>query len=238
MLSWFTTFLPAPSQTSPSERLRGTVGALIGIVVTGFIATLWAGGGVNGVMLMAPIGASAVLVFAVPASPMAQPWPVLVGNMLSAIVGVAMVHAVPSPMFAAGLAVGGAIALMVMTRSLHPPGGAVALTAVLGGAHAAGSGFEFVLVPVLLNSCVLVVGAIIYNNATGHSYPHRAHPSLHSHSLIGPPVLTDEDFDTVLADYGDALDISRGDLEAIYLELRGLGDERRRQMQSQKQGKK
>ena len=228
MLTWFTTFLPAPSQTSPMERLRGTAGALIGIVVTGFIATLWAGGGVNGVMLMVPIGASAVLVFAVPASPLAQPWPVLVGNTLSAIVGVAMVHAVPSPVLAAGLAVGGAIALMAMTRALHPPGGAVALLAVLGGAHSAGAGFEFVLVPVLLNSCLIVIGAIIYNNATGHSYPHRAHAALHSHSRVGLGVLTDADFDEVLADYGDVLDISRGDLEMIYFELRGRADERRR----------
>jgi len=232
MLNWFSAFLPSPSQTSPAERLRGAVGALIGIAVTGFVATVWAGGGVNGVMLMAPIGASAVLVFAVPASPLAQPWPVLVGNMLSAIVGVAMVHAVPSPVLAAGLAVGGAIAVMAMTRALHPPGGAVALLAVLGGAQSAGTGFEFVLVPVALNSFLIVTGAIIYNNATGHSYPHRAHVAVHSHSRVGPGVLTDADFDDVLADYGDALDISRDDLEMIYFELRGRADERRLEMQS------
>lgn len=230
MLTWISTFLPAPSQTSPGERLRGAVGALIGIIITGFVSTFWVGGGVYGVMLMAPIGASAVLVFAVPASPLAQPWSVIVGNTLSAIVGVAMVHAVTSPVLAAGLAVGGAIAVMAMTRALHPPGGAVALLAVLGGAHSAGNGFEFVLVPVMLNSFLIVAGAIIYNNATGHSYPHRAHAAIHSHSRVGPGVLTDEDFDDVLADYGDALDISRDDLEMIYFELRGRADERRRQM--------
>ncbi|MFD1837338.1 HPP family protein [Paracidovorax cattleyae] len=97
--------------------------------------------------LVAPIGASAVLVFGVPASPLAQPWPVVGGNALSALVGVACAALVPDPALAGALAVALAIALMVRLRCLHPPGGAAALFVVM--AHGASPQFAFF--PVMTN---------------------------------------------------------------------------------------
>ena len=84
-------------------------------------------------LIVAPMGASAVLVFAVPASPLAQPWPVVGGNAISALVGVVVARVVADPVIAVGLAVSLAIAAMSLTRSLHPPGGAAALTAASAG---------------------------------------------------------------------------------------------------------
>jgi HPP family len=115
-----------------SDRLFACFGALCGIALTGWLSA-WLVGGSTALLLVAPMGASAVLVFAVPASPLAQPWPVIGGNVLSALVGIGIARVVPVPGLAAGLAVGGAILVMSLTRSLHPPGGASALLAVIGG---------------------------------------------------------------------------------------------------------
>src|SRR5450830_1606221 len=83
------------------------------------------------VWLIAPMGASAVLLFAVPASPLAQPWSIIGGNLVSALVGVSYAKLVAEPALAAALAIALAIACMFALRCIHPPSGAVALTAVL-----------------------------------------------------------------------------------------------------------
>src|SRR5262245_55344707 len=79
---------PEPVRVNGRERLRAAAGALVGILVAGGLA-LWVAGATGAALwLIAPVGASAVLVFAVPASPMAQPWPVLGGNVLSSLIGI------------------------------------------------------------------------------------------------------------------------------------------------------
>ena len=202
------------------EWLRNATGALIGIAVTGAVTATIVGPSSTLPILMAPIGASAVLLFAVPASPLARPWAILGGNTISAVIGVAVALAVQSPVLAAGLAVGAAIAAMSLLRCLHPPGGAVALTAVLGGPLTIEAGLHFTLAPVLVNSVLLAIAAIIYNRAIGRSYPHRPHPTQHPHPATeAADLLTEADFDAVLADYGEVLDISRKDLAALHREL-------------------
>ena len=95
------------------ERTIRCVGAALGIALT-MIASAWFPSGIADLpLIVAPIGASAVLVFAVPASPLAQPWPVIGGNVISALVGVAVFRAIPNTPIAAGLAVGGAILVKI-----------------------------------------------------------------------------------------------------------------------------
>ena len=127
-------------------------------------------------LLVAPISASAVLVFAVPASPLAQPWSVVGGNVVSALVGVTAARFVPSPYLVVGVAVGGAILAMSLLRCLHPPGGAAALTAVIGGPAVLGAGYAFPFVPVGIYSLILILTGIAFHRASGHSYPHRPIP--------------------------------------------------------------
>lgn len=211
------------------EAGRGGLGGLFGIFFAGAIATLWLGGAGELPLLVAPIGASAVLLFAVPSSPLAQPWPILGGNAVSAIIGVSAAHIIDWPLLAAAFAVGGAIAIMSLMRCLHPPGGAVALTAVIGSPHIVQKGLLFALSPVLINSVLLALAAVLYNRLAGRSYPHKAHSPEHPHPLGRGIILTEADFEDVLADYGERLDIGREDLETLYVELRGRAEARRKE---------
>lgn len=136
---------------------------------------------------------------------------------------------ISSPLIAAAVAAGVATGVMAVLRCTHPPSGAVALTAVLGGPTVHATGYHFLLVPVLLNSVLLTVVAVAYNNLTGVSYPHKAHAPAHPHPPTSPLTITEADFDTVLADYGEALDIGREDLQRIYEELVGRAEERRKE---------
>lgn len=200
------------------DRLLACVGALVGIALTGFVGALVTGGAA-GVLLVAPMGASAVLVFAVPASPLAQPWPVVGGNTLSALVGIAAAALVPVPALAAGLAVGAAILVMSLTRSLHPPGGAAALLAVLGGPAVAALGWRFAFVPVLLNAASLAGLGVLFHRLSGHSYPHRPSPV---------PLAHPEDVDAALADLGETLDVAREDIDALLARVAHHARARRR----------
>lgn len=228
MIKWLRGFLPVQTRAFAVERLRVSCGACVGIILVAFLSTLSAGQPGATPLLIAPMGASAVLLFAVPASPLAQPWPLLVGNLVSAFVGVTVTLLIPLQLMAAAVAVGIATGLMAILRCTHPPSGAVALTAVLGGPAVHTAGYHFLLIPVALNSVLLAFAALVYNNLTGVSYPHKAHRPIHPHPPTQPLIVTPSDFDAVLSDYGEALDIGREDLQRIYEELIGRAEERRK----------
>lgn len=206
---WLRAFRPAPIAADWRERLRVVVGATLGILVTALLCRAF--GGTEWPWLVAPLGASAVLVFGVPASPLAQPWAVVGGNTLSALVGVACVHLVGAPEAAAALAVGAAIGAMFALRCLHPPGGASALLVALGGI----SDPQFALYPVLVNSLLLVGAGIAYNHATRRPYPHMQLPAAPAAARDDEADAIDADLDAVLARYNQVLDISRDDLKAL-----------------------
>jgi CBS domain-containing membrane protein len=224
---------PAPVTASRREQLRAALGALAGILLTALISHfLLAPDGV-GIWLVAPIGASSVLLFAVPASPLAQPWSVIGGNVMSGLAGAACVHLFGPGLPSAALACSAAIAAMFFTRCLHPPGGAVALTTVIGGPAVHAMGFGFALGPVLLDSVLLVAAAVAYNNLTGRRYPHTqqaAQPNPHATGDAAPTVrlgFTPEDLDAVLKQYNQVLDISRDDLESLFMQTEMRAYQRR-----------
>jgi len=199
---------PLLAGATSRDRLTACLGALIGIGVAGIVAAWALADGAVAPVLVAPMGASAVLLFAVPASPLAQPWPVVGGNTVSALVGVLAARAIPDPALAGGVAVAGAILLMSLLRCLHPPGGAAALTAVIGGEAIRAQGFAFALVPVAFDSAVLLMLGWAFHRWSGHSYPHRARV------VAGEP-LHREDIDRALAETGETFDIGRDDLEEL-----------------------
>jgi CBS domain-containing membrane protein len=123
--------------------------------------------GVN-IWVIAPIGASAALVFAAPYSPFSQPKNVILGNCLSAICGIAAMHLNLDIHISAGIAVGMAIGTMIIFRVLHPPGGGVALLMVLTKVTAP----MIVIFPTMINSIILVLCAILFHKFTHHHYPH------------------------------------------------------------------
>ncbi len=205
-------FRPILPGATVSERAAACAGVFGAILVTAAAGLAFP---THAPLLVAPIGASAVLVFVVPASPLAQPWPVIGGNVISAFVGLAIGWAVPNLMVAGALAVAAAIALMSLTRSLHPPGGAVALTAVLGGPIAASWGPLFPLVPIGLGSISLVALGMIFHGLARRSYPHRP-PALGAGTPVrAQPMFSAPDIDEALAQMGDSFDIAREDLDRL-----------------------
>jgi CBS domain-containing membrane protein len=214
-------FVPLLAGASLRDRVLASLGAVIGIGLTALLSawTLKAGGYLP--ILVAPIGASAVLLFAVPSSPLAQPWSIVGGNTISALVGVAAVRLVPDPALAAAVAVGGAILAMSICRCLHPPGGAAALTAVIGGPVVMAAGWRFPFVPVAFNSLLLVAGGWAFHRFSGHSYPHRSAPAVE-------PLLHREDIDRALEDVGETFDIAREDLDDLLSRAEAYAVQRRR----------
>ncbi|WP_375421817.1 HPP family protein [uncultured Sphingomonas sp.] len=209
-------FLPILAGATLRDRLVACLGALVAISLTGLIAAK-AVGAAAALLIVAPMGASAVLVFAVPASPLAQPWSVIGGNMISALVGVCVAQVVPIPALAAGVAVAGAILAMSLSRSLHPPGGATALMAVIGGPQIAALGFGFALVPVGVNAVILAAIGYLFHRLSGHSYPHVAAVpgAAVAVATAGSTMPHREDIDRALADLGETFDVSREDLDLL-----------------------
>lgn len=225
----FKLFVPVLAGATLRDRLMACCGALIGIGLTGLLCAIGYGRGFDMPLLVAPMGASAVLLFAVPASPLAQPWSIIGGNTISALVGVAVARLIHEPVLATGIAVALAIGAMSLTRCLHPPGGAAALTAVLGGPSVASTGFLFALVPVGLNCVVLVGFGWLFHKFSRHAYPHRSSPIVQTHGTSDLPAqlrvgFRTEDVDAALADLGETFDIDRGDLDHLLrrVELRAF----------------
>ncbi|WP_345458439.1 HPP family protein [Nocardioides marinquilinus] len=161
---------------SRAELARGGLGALVGILVCGGVARLVPGGPELLPYLVAPMGASAVLLFAVPTSPLAQPWPVVGGNLVSTAIGLAAHELLGDPLVAAGVGVGMAIVAMMLLRCLHPPGGACALLAATATPAIDEQGWAFVALPVAVNTLALLAVALAVHRLTGRRYPHRPAP--------------------------------------------------------------
>jgi CBS-domain-containing membrane protein len=151
-----------PGSVSHTERLVSALGGFLSIFAIMIVSAHYLGTG--GALLMVPsMGATAVLLFAVPHGALSQPWNVLGGHLVSALVGVSCFLLVPQTFVAAGLAVGLAIGVMYYLRCIHPPGGATALAAVIGGESTHALGYQFVLTPVLGNILVILVVAVVFN---------------------------------------------------------------------------
>lgn len=154
------------------EQLVATLGGAVGIVLV--LAVTEALAGPTAALVIVPsMGASAVLIFAAPHSPFAQPWAVLAGHVLSALVGVACWRLIPNPTLAAGVAVGLAIGAMHVARCLHPPGGATALAAVIGGVTVHDLGYRFALSPITVNALIILAVGVAFN----YAFPWRRYPA-------------------------------------------------------------
>lgn len=162
----------SPPRVGAGEIFWSWLGAMLGIAAVGLLHVCVLD--VTGLPLMlGSFGATAVLVYGAPLSPLAQPRNVVGGHVLSALVGVsAQMVAGQFPWLAGALAVATAIALMHLTKTLHPPGGATALMAVLGGDAVHDLGYAYALLPVGLGAAILVLIALAVNNIPkNRSYP-------------------------------------------------------------------
>ncbi len=199
----------------PSELGRGAFGALLGILVAGGVARILPGGSDVLPYLVAPMGASAVLLFAVPASPLAQPWPVLGGNLISTAVGLGAAWSFDDALVAAGVGVGAAIGLMMLLGCLHPPGGACALVAATASPAIQDQGLTLVAMPVAVNTVALLAIAVAVNNLTGRRYPHRPPTPVRPPGMPEPLGVQAGDVEEAMARLDQGLDITPGDVVAL-----------------------
>jgi CBS domain-containing membrane protein len=210
-------FRPEPGNVPWHERLLAGSGAIAAIVAVV---------GLSPLLLSAPpfviaaVGASSVLIFALPASPLAQPWSVFGGYVVSAAIGVAVARWVPWIPVASGLAVGGAIVAMLTLRCLHAPAGAVALFAVIGDDAIRNLGFSYVLSPVAANAALLVALGILLNNLVLRRHYPRPHPELTPPRTGAPEAptlsgLSHEELNAILDEYGHPLQIGGEELDEL-----------------------
>ncbi len=154
----------SPPRVDNAEILWSWIGGFLGIATVAWVSRL-VFEGLDLTLMIGSFGATAVLVFGAVRSPLAQPRNVIGGHLLSAFAGVAAWKLLQAdPWLAQAVAVATAIALMHATRTLHPPGGATALIAVIGSAEIHQLGFLYMLVPAMIGAMILVVVGLLFNN--------------------------------------------------------------------------
>ena len=162
----------SPPAVNFSEILWSWAGAFAGIALIGCINDFILSR-TDQVMLIGSFGASAVLIYGAVKSPLAQPRNLLGGHVLSAVIGVTAYQlCAPHLWFASAAAVATAIALMHLTKTLHPPGGATALIAVIGGDNIHKLGYMYAVIPVGVGAAIMLVIALLVNNIpASRKYP-------------------------------------------------------------------
>ncbi|HCA27508.1 MAG TPA: hypothetical protein DEP05_07720 [Betaproteobacteria bacterium] len=211
---------PEQASVSAREKLFSGIGGFIGIFLVAWFTHQVAHPG-HGPIIIASMGASAVLLFGVTHGPLSQPWALVGGNLISAFIGVLCARYIPEFYLAAATAVGVAIFVMYWLRCLHPPGGATALLAVIGGRQIHHLGFGYVFTLVAVNVGIMLLTAWVFNNVMpGRRYPaqkRRAAPPPEKAAAVAPERRhLHEDIMAALRDMDSFIDITAEDIERIY----------------------
>ncbi|HEY0893273.1 MAG TPA: HPP family protein [Cellvibrio sp.] len=193
--------------TRNGEKIISAAGAFFGILAVywgtrwcfpdGFMHTA------GTLIMVTSMGATAVLLFAVPQGALSQPWAVIGGHLLSAFVGVSVQQLFPDQTWTPALAVGLAVGVMHYLRCMHPPGGATALAAVIGGAEIYRLEYFYLLMPILINVVSIMLMAIAFNAF----FPWRRYPAhLTRRKLAKPAVASERQFELTQEDFSAAME--------------------------------
>ncbi|HYG07132.1 MAG TPA: HPP family protein [Stenotrophomonas sp.] len=213
--------------TTHAEKWISTIGGVLGIAavcaaINGVFPMGVAGAGPAGAVILTSLGASAVLLFAVPHGALSQPWAVVGGHLVSAFIGVSCQQLFPGQAWTAALAVGLAIGAMYYLRCIHPPGGATALAAVVGSDELHALGYHYLIEPVGVGLAAIMLVAVAFNAL----FPWRRYP-VHLHrrrQTAAVPAaqrrfdLTQEDFSAAMEQLNSYVDITEENLTEL-LEL-------------------
>ena len=200
------------------EKLLSTLGGFLGIFGI-LMSSQWLLDPAVSVLIVPSMGASAVLLFAAPHAPFSQPWNVIGGHAISAVIGVACWQWIPDQAVAASASVGLAIGAMYFARCIHPPGGATALAAVIGSEKLHQLGFAYEYAPVLLNATTILLVAILFNGLfKWRRYPAHLHLKRSAVESVdqGHEPINHEDFVYALSHIDTFVDITEEDLLEIY----------------------
>ncbi|WP_084005026.1 HPP family protein [Gilvimarinus polysaccharolyticus] len=205
-----------PNTTSHHEKLISAVGGGLGIAAV-YGLSHWALDGMAAGLMVASMGASAVLLFAVPHGTLSQPWPIIAGHCVSGFVGVSCYLLFGNSLLSAAMAVGVAVIAMAYLRCIHPPGGATALAAVIGGPAVHSLGYGYLLTPVAVNLIAILAVGFLFNNAfywrrypVGLMVPRKSEP--------GRPhlALSHEDFAAAMHALDTYIDVSSEELAQLF----------------------
>lgn len=158
----FKTVNKSPKPVSVKFSIYSALGGFITITILAFLTK-----NLELPFIMAPFGASCVLAFGVPDSPLAQPRNIIGGHLISTFIGLCCFWLFGNQWYALALGVGLAIGIMQLTQTTHPPAGADPLVVILGACH-----WDFLLNPVLSGSLIITIIALLFNNIS----PYRKYP--------------------------------------------------------------
>ena len=210
-------WLPVAINTRPTEWSRAAIGMALGTLLSVWLCSLVFGIEVAQ-HLIGPLGASAVLLFAVSSGALAQPWSILGGYLSAGVIALLVAHVLGRTLGSACLAAGMAVLLMCWLRCLHPPAGALALLLVL--ADPATIAMDWLeLGPVMLGALCMLLSALAYNNLTRIRYPKRHNEPVAviaaDHPPKDPAGITAEDLRRALVDMQEFFDVTPEDLEQL-----------------------
>ena len=161
-----------PKRVPFHEIIWSAIGCFLGIASIYMVGHLQGFGLEDSIFLVGSFGASAILIYGVPDGPLSQPRNLVGGHVFSAIVGVSCAMLFSTTMIAAAAAVASAVVIMHLTRSVHPPGGATALIAVIGGQNIHDLGYWYVITPIASGAILMLIVALLTNNLS----PQRRYP--------------------------------------------------------------
>ena len=241
--AWLRAFKPAPIHTRPSEWIRAALGAGAALLLSSWLCSVLFGLE-TAQHLVGPLGASAVLLFAVSSGALAQPWSIIGSYLVATLVALGITHFFGYSLFSASAALTLTLILMCTVRCLHPPGGALTLCVVFANPKLSQMGLQAFL-PVIVSGACLLCCALIYNNLTRVRYPRQpaAAPASGDHHTRDPAPqsrvgITSKDLDQALDELGEFVDVTREDLETIIRSTekhalrRSMGDIRASQVMS------
>ncbi|PYF82295.1 MULTISPECIES: HPP family protein [Marinomonas] len=213
------------NRTSHVERFVSGITACFALISVFYFSSLFLSLP-DSLLVVSSIGASAVLLFAIPHGALSQPWPFAVGHLISALIGIFFYQQFGASFLTGAAAVGVSIVVMHYLRCLHPPGGSTALFCVIGGSSIHAMGYEFLLYPLLINLIAMLVLAVILNNwFSWRRYPASLNKSFHQDSNE-QHLLEMEDLYHVLEQEDIFVDVSAEELMHIYNAARDHAKER------------
>lgn len=203
-----------------TERLKVALAAFIALFIVTFIS-LQLAVSANAIVLLASMGASSVLLFGIPNSPLARPWSFAAGHLISAAVGLICSHLFTDLALMAAVTIGCVLFFMYIFECMHPPGGATALVPVIASTDTILS-YDFILYPVALNVLVMLAVAMLLQKfwlKHGKQVPVQKYDPIHLHHDQSPLKrlgLQPEDLLSALNSFDTVVDISEQDLERLY----------------------
>ncbi|WP_149140742.1 HPP family protein [Gemmobacter caeruleus] len=208
---------PAMGATSHWEVMRAGLGVCFALGIATSLVRALSPTPEYGLFLIAPFGATAILIFAIPTSPLAQPWSALVGNTVSALTGVLVVRVLPEFPFQIPLAVSLAVFAMFTLRAFHPPAGAIAMTVPIYPSLVETFGYRFAITPVATVTLLLILTGVLYGFLSRNPYPNKH--NFRSRNELGPGdkiSLNDETAIKIPRHYRQSLNLDAGNLASVF----------------------